>query len=92
MILLVLFLLRPGASRLKARITNSISRAVARPADIGSVHLRFLPQPGFDLENLVIYEDPAFGAEPMLRAPEVTAVVRLTFAAARDGWTLRGWS
>jgi hypothetical protein len=77
-ILLGLFLLRPGASRLKSRITTSISRAVARPVDIGSVHLRFLPQPGFDLENLVIYEDPAFGAEPMLRAPEVTAVVRLT--------------
>ena len=31
-ILLVLFLVRPGVSRLKARITNSISRAVARPA------------------------------------------------------------
>jgi len=77
-ILLALFLLRPGVSRLKARITNSISQAVARPAEIGSVHLRFLPRPGFDLENLVIYEDPAFGAEPMLRAPEVTAVVRLT--------------
>jgi len=78
LVLLVLFLLRPGASQLKARITNSISRAVARPAEIGSVRLRFLPQPGFDLENLVIYEDPAFGAEPMLRAPQVTAVVRLT--------------
>jgi hypothetical protein len=77
-ILLGLFLVRPGAARLKARIANSISRAVARPAEIGAVHLRFLPQPGFDLENLVIYEDPAFGAEPMLRAPEVTAVVRLT--------------
>lgn len=77
-ILLGLFLLRPGVSRLKTRITNSISRAVARPADIGSVHLRFLPQPGFDLSNLIIYEDPAFGAEPMLRAPEVTAVVRLS--------------
>jgi hypothetical protein len=77
-ILLGLFLVRPGVSRLKARITNSISQAVARPAEIGSVHLRFLPRPGFDLENLVIYEDPAFGAEPMLRAPEVTAVVRLT--------------
>lgn len=77
-ILLALFLVRPGGSRLKTRITNSISRAVARPAEIGSVHLRFLPQPGFDLENLVIYEDATFGAEPMLRAPEVTAVVRLT--------------
>jgi hypothetical protein len=77
-ILLALFLVRPGVSRLKARITSSISRAVARPADIGSVHLRFLPRPGFELENLVIYEDPTFGAEPMLRAPEVMAVVRLT--------------
>jgi AsmA family len=77
-ILLGLFLVRPGVSRLKERIANSISQAVARPVEIGAVHLRFLPQPGFDLENLVIYEDPAFGAEPMLRAPEVTAVVRLT--------------
>jgi len=76
-ILLSLFLVRPGAARLKARIANSISRAVGRPVEIGSVHLRFLPQPGFDLNNLVVYEDPAFGAEPMLRAREVTAVVRL---------------
>jgi hypothetical protein len=77
-ILLALFLVRPGVSRLKVRIGNSISRAVARPVEIGSVHLRFLPQPGFDLDNLVIYEDPEFGVEPMLRAPEVTALVRLT--------------
>ena len=76
-ILLGLFLVRPGGARLKARIANSIGRAVARPVEIGSVHLRFLPQPGFDLDNLVIYEDAAFGAEPMLRAREVTAVVRL---------------
>ena len=77
LILLALFLIRPGVSRLKARIGNSISHAVGRPVDVGAVHLRLLP-PGFDLENLVIYEDPAFGAEPMVRAPEVTAVVRLT--------------
>jgi hypothetical protein len=76
-ILLGLFLVRPGGARLKARIANSISRAVGRSVDIGSVHLRFLPQPGFDLNNLIVYEDPAFGAEPMLRAREVTAVVRL---------------
>jgi hypothetical protein len=78
LILLALFLVRPGVSRLKARIASSLSRAVARPVEIGSVHLRFLPQPGFDLQNLIIDEDPEFGAEPMLRAPQVTAVVRLT--------------
>jgi uncharacterized protein involved in outer membrane biogenesis len=77
-ILLALFLLRPGASRLKSRIIVSISSAVGRPVDIEAVHLRLLPRPGFDLENLVVYEDPAFGAEPMLRASEVTAALRLT--------------
>jgi len=78
LILLVLFLFRPGASRLKSRIIYSISAAVGRSVDIGSVHLRLLPQPGFDLENLVVYDDPAFGDEPMLRASEVTADLRLT--------------
>ena len=81
MILLLLFLLRPGASRLKSRIAGSIGAAVARPVEIGSVHIRLLPRPGFDLENLVVYDDPAFGAEPMLRAGEVTAILRLTSLA-----------
>jgi hypothetical protein len=76
-ILLVLFLLRPGASRLKSRIVLSISSAVGRSVDIGSVHIRLLPRPGFDLDNLVVYDDPAFGAEPILRAGEVTAYLRL---------------
>jgi hypothetical protein len=78
LILLALFLLRPGGSRLKSRITLSISAALGRPVDIGSVHLRLLPWPGFDLQNLVVYDDPAFGAEPMLRASDVTAALRLT--------------
>jgi AsmA protein len=77
-LLLTLFLLHPGASRLKSRIAASISAGLARPVEIGSVHLRLLPRPGFDLENLVVYDDPAFGQEPMLRAPEVTANLRLT--------------
>lgn len=77
-LILLLFLLRPGVSRLKGRVIASLSAGVGRPVDIGSVHLRLLPQPGFDLENLVVYDDPAFGAEPMLRAGEVTANLRLT--------------
>ena len=78
LVLLALFLIRPGASRLKTRIIYSISAAVGRPVDIGSVHLRVLPRPGFDLNNLIVYDDPEFGAEPMLRASEVTAALRLT--------------
>ena len=78
LLLTVLFLVRPGANRLKARIVGSISLALGRPVDVGSVRLRLLPQPGFELDNFVVHDDPAFGAEPMLRAQQVTASLRLT--------------
>jgi hypothetical protein len=77
-VVLTLFLVRPGANRLRARVVNSISLALGRPVDVAAVKLRLLPQPGFDLENFVVHDDPAFGAEPMLRASEVTASLRLT--------------
>ena len=77
LLLLLLFLFRPGASRLKTRIISSISSGLGRSVDIGKVRLRLLPRPGFDLENLVVYDDAAFGAEPMLRASDVTASLRL---------------
>jgi len=76
-VLLLLFLVRPGGSRLKTRIILSLSAAVGRPVDVGSVHVRLLPRPGFDLEGLVVYDDPSFSSEPMLRASEVTADLRL---------------
>ena len=58
-----------------------MAAALGRQVEVGSVHIRLLPRPGFDLENLVVYDDSAFGAEPMLRAEEVTAVLRLTSLA-----------
>jgi hypothetical protein len=77
LLLVVLFLARPGANRLRAQIVSSISLALGRSVDVASVRVRLLPQPGFDLENFVVHDDPAFGAEPMLRAQEVTASLRL---------------
>jgi len=77
-VLLGLFLVRPGADRLRTRIVHSISSALGLPVDVASVHLRFLPQPGFDLENLVVHDDPAFSAEPLLRSEDVTATLRVT--------------
>ena len=78
LVLLALFLVRPGANQLRARIVNSISLALGRPVEVSSVQLRLLPQPGFDLEDFVVHDDPAFSAEPVLRAPEVTAALRVT--------------
>ena len=76
-LVLALFLTRPGAERLRTRIVRSISLALGRQVDVGSVSLRLLPQPGFDLRNFVIHEDPAFGAEPVLQSSDVVAIVRV---------------
>src|SRR5579864_75551 len=64
--------------RFHARIDQSIGRALGRQVTIGEVNLRLLPQPGFDLQRLVVADDPSFSAEPMLRADEVTAYLRLS--------------
>ena len=77
-LVLALILTRPGAQRLRARIVRSISLALGRQVDVGSVTLRLLPQPGFDLRNFVIHEDPAFGAEPVLQSSDVVAIVRVS--------------
>ncbi|MBZ5598302.1 MAG: AsmA family protein [Acidobacteriia bacterium] len=73
-----LFWIRPGAESLRTRIVHSVSLALGRSVEIEHVSLRLLPQPGFDLDNFVVHDDPAFSAEPMLRSQEVTAALRLT--------------
>jgi AsmA family len=75
-LLLILFLFRPGVYGLRNRIATSIGNALGRRVSLGNVRLRVLPRPGFDLEGLVIYDDPAFSAEPMIRAQEVSAPIR----------------
>jgi hypothetical protein len=76
-LILILFLFRPGVYKLRNRISTSIGNALGRRVSLDNVRLRLLPRPGFDLEGLVIYDDPAFSAEPMIRAQEVSAAIRL---------------
>ena len=66
------------ANRLRPRVAAAISNALGRKTTIGNITLRLLPQPGFDFENFVVEDDPAFSAEPMIRADEVTAYLRLS--------------
>jgi hypothetical protein len=79
-VLLLALLVPPLISmgRFHARIDQSIGQALGRQVSIGAVNLRLLPQPGFDLQRLVVADDPWFSAEPMLRADEVTAYLRLS--------------
>jgi uncharacterized protein involved in outer membrane biogenesis len=73
-----LFVVRPGADRLRMRIARSVGSALGRRVEISSASLRLLPRPGFDLQNFIVYDDPAFSAEPILRSDEVIASLRLT--------------
>jgi hypothetical protein len=77
-LLLILFLWRPGVYKLRTRIAGSIGSALGRRVTLDNVRLHLLPRPGFDLEGLVIYDDPAFSAEPMIRAQDVSAAIRLS--------------
>ncbi len=77
--LLLLALVPPliSVNRLQRRIARSIGDSLGRPVHLDRVTLNLLPLPGFTLENFVVAEDPAFGAEPVIRANTVTARLRI---------------
>jgi len=66
-----------SVQRYKNRITQVISASVGRPVRLSSVELRILPRPSFVITDLVVEEDPAYSAEPVLHANTVTASIRL---------------
>jgi AsmA protein len=77
--LLLLLILTPplfSVNRLQRRIAASMSASLGRPVHLDRVSLHVLPVPGFTLENLVVSEDPAFGAEPVIRANTVDVTLR----------------
>jgi AsmA family len=59
------------------QITGLLSRSLGRPVRLSSVQVRLLPWPAFELSNLSVAEDPAYGVEPVLYASTVTASIRL---------------
>jgi hypothetical protein len=77
---LVLLLVVPplvSVSHFKGRITRLISQSLGRQVRLSSAEVHLLPWPGFDLNDLSVAEDPAYGAEPVLHANKVTASIRL---------------
>jgi hypothetical protein len=59
-------------------IADSLSRSLGHTVHLGSVNLAIFPLPGLVIHDLVVEEDPSFGAEPLLRAPSVTVFPRLS--------------
>ena len=67
-----------NANRYRGKIAESMSKSLGRPVHMDAVTMHLLPVPGFTLQNLVVSEDPAFGAEPTIRANTVEASLRVS--------------
>ena len=78
-VLVLAFVVPPMVSvnHFKGQITRLISQSLGRPVRLSSVQVHLLPWPGFDINDLSVAEDPAYGAEPVLYASKVTASIRL---------------
>lgn len=66
-----------NVSRFRPRVAGALSRALGRTVTVGDVRLRLIPRPGLDLKQVVVQDDPAFSAEPLLNASDVSASLRL---------------
>ena len=61
----------------QGKIAAALSRELGRPVQTGQVHLKLLGGPGFEIENVVVGEDPRFGIEPFARMEVLQATVGL---------------
>lgn len=59
-------------------IADSLARALGHSLSLGRVNLTLFPLPGLVIHDFEVEEDPAFGAEPLLKSPEVTVYPRLS--------------
>jgi AsmA protein len=73
-----------NVSRYQRRVARNIGAELGRPVHFDKISLNLLPVPGITLDNFVVDEDPAFGFEPILRASQVRANLRL-----RSLWSRR---
>ncbi len=64
-------------NRYQHRVASSIAGSLGRAVRFDNITLHMLPLPGFTIDNFVVYEDPAFGAEPAMRANRVIARIRV---------------
>jgi hypothetical protein len=65
-----------NAERYRRRLEAGLQRALDRRVTFGAVSYRLLPRPGFSIENAVVHEDPAFGAEPLARVDRIDCDLR----------------
>lgn len=56
-----------NAGRYRPLLKAGLERSLHRKVALGDISLHFFPHLGFSVDNVVVDEDPAFGAEPFIR-------------------------
>ncbi|HXJ94728.1 MAG TPA: AsmA family protein [Terriglobia bacterium] len=83
-----------SAERYRHRVATRLQQALGRPVQFGHISLKFIPRPGFSIDNVSVLEDPQFGAEPFARVDhidcDVSLVGLLRGQAALESLSLEG--
>jgi hypothetical protein len=68
-LLIVAWLVPPyfHAGRYRRLLEAGLESKLGRPVELGRVHFRLLPHPGFSIDQVTVKEDPRFGSEPFAR-------------------------
>ena len=65
-----------SAERYRRRLQAALERKLMRPVAFGALSYRMLPRPGFSIYNVVVKDDPRFGAEPFARVERIDCDLR----------------
>lgn len=60
-----------SAEGYRHRVAMRLEQALGRPVRFGHISLKFVPRPGFSIDNVSVLEDPAFGSEPFARVNHI---------------------
>ena len=67
-----------NVNRFRREVAAGISGSLGRPVHLDHVGLRLLPSPAFIIDNFVVGENSAFGAEPVVRSSSVIATLHIS--------------
>jgi hypothetical protein len=66
-----------SGNRFTPRIQAALESALGRKVELGAIHFSLFAGPGFEIDNVIIHENPAIGIEPIAYVGSLEAVPRL---------------
>jgi hypothetical protein len=67
---------RIPAKRFEPSLKRALEQSLGRRVELGDVRLSLYPSPGLSAQNLVIYDEPEFGLEPLAYVDDIRVGLR----------------